>query len=383
MVPSGRIIGLDVARCLALIGMIATHSLTSSAADGNVSVAQQVAGGRAAALFAVLAGVSLALMSGRSTPLRGPEARAVSAGLAVRAGLVALLGLLLGSLPTGVLVILAYYGVLFLLGIPFLRFGARVLFMIGAGWVVVVPVLMHLLRMHLAEAPLVNPTLKSLPDPLGLLTQLTVTGTYPAIPWLGYLLIGMAVGRLDLTRRRTSLHLVVAGGCVAALSWAGSSLLLDRPGVLDRLDATMTGPDTGYLDFALRHGLYGTTPTGSWWWLAVDSPHSGTPFDMAQTIGSALVVIGLSLVLGRALPRFAAVTFGAGAMSLTLYSGHLVLRHPDLLRDDGPVTFLWHLLILLLIGAAYRLAGRSGPLEAAVTRLAQMTTARVRERLRT
>jgi hypothetical protein len=44
---------------------------------------------------------------------------AVSAGLAVRAALIALLGLLLGSLPVAISVILCYYGVLFLLGLPF------------------------------------------------------------------------------------------------------------------------------------------------------------------------------------------------------------------------------------------------------------------------
>ena len=67
------------------------------------------------------------------------------------------------------------------------------------------------------------------------------------------------------------------------------------------------------------------TPTGSWWWLVVDTPHTGTPFDLAQTIGSALVVIGLSLLLGHWAPRSAAVAFGAGAMTLSLYTAHVCL----------------------------------------------------------
>jgi uncharacterized membrane protein len=377
-VRPGRVVGADVARCLALVGMIATHSLASTTGDGGVTVVQQVAGGRASALFAVLAGVSLALMSGRTTPVRGTEARAVSAGLAVRALAVAALGLVLGAMPTSVLVILPYYGVLFLLGIPFLRFRAGTLALLGAGWVVVVPVLMHLLRMHLPEAPIQSPTPESLADPLQLLAQLTVTGTYPAVPWLGYLLVGMAVGRLDLSRWRTAVELVVVGSCLAAGSWSASYLLVNRPEVQDRLDATLTGPYAGYLDFALQHGLYGTTPTGTWWWLAVDAPHSGTPFDLAQTIGSALVVLGLSLLLGLALPRFAAVAFGAGAMTLTLYSLHLVLRLPAYLPGDDLGTFLRHVSVVLVVGALYRLAGRSGPLERVVTMLAQGAAARVR-----
>lgn len=61
LVATGRVVGLDVARCLALIGMIATHILNSTGEDG-ITVTQQLAGGRASALFAVLAGVSLSLI---------------------------------------------------------------------------------------------------------------------------------------------------------------------------------------------------------------------------------------------------------------------------------------------------------------------------------
>ena len=58
----GRLIGLDVARCLALLGMVATHVLDERTPGGDLTTAQWLAGGRASALFAVLAGVSLALM---------------------------------------------------------------------------------------------------------------------------------------------------------------------------------------------------------------------------------------------------------------------------------------------------------------------------------
>lgn len=377
VVPPGRIVGLDVARCIALVGMIATHSLESTTPDGGVTVVQQIAAGRASALFAVLAGVSLALMSGGTTPVRGAEARAVSAGLAVRAGAIAVLGLALGGVSSGVLVILAYYGVLFLLGIPFLRLTARPLALLGAVWVLVVPVVMHVVRRHLAEAPVESPTFASLADPLQLAVQLTVTGSYPAVPWLGYLLVGMALGRLDLTRWRTAWTLVVVGVGVALASWWGSKVLVARPGVREELEQTLTGPYAS-LEFALQHGLFGTTPTGTGWWLAVDAPHSGTPFDLAATIGSSLAVIGCCLVVGRLLPTLAAVVFGAGAMTLTLYSGHLMLRSPAFLPDHDTRTFLIHVAIVMAVGAAYRLGRTPGPLEQLVSRMAGGTANKVR-----
>ena len=112
---STRIVGVDVARCVALVGMIATHVLPARAADGSLTLAHELAGGRAAALFAVLAGTSLALMSGGEQPVHGAERGRITVGLAVRAFLIALIGVLLGQLPTTIAIILVYYGMLFLL----------------------------------------------------------------------------------------------------------------------------------------------------------------------------------------------------------------------------------------------------------------------------
>jgi hypothetical protein len=58
-------------------------------------------------------------------------------------------------------------------------------------------------------------------------------------------------------------------------------------------------------------------------------------------------------------------------MTLTLYSCHLVLRSPGVLPDPGTSAFLAHVAIVLGIGAVYRLASQSGPLERAVTWVAR------------
>ena len=73
-----------MARCLALLGMVATHVLVERDADGSLNVTQALAGGRASALFAVLAGVSIALVSGRRRPPTGGTRARATAGLVVR-----------------------------------------------------------------------------------------------------------------------------------------------------------------------------------------------------------------------------------------------------------------------------------------------------------
>lgn len=63
-----RIMGVDVARGFALVGMIAVHVLPAVAdVEGNPSLEWRLFAGHSAALFATLAGVSLAFMTGGAT----------------------------------------------------------------------------------------------------------------------------------------------------------------------------------------------------------------------------------------------------------------------------------------------------------------------------
>ena len=369
VVSAGRVVGLDIARALALVGMMATHILPAFDLDG-LTLSQQVAGGRASALFAVLAGVSIALMSGRSSPQHGRARWATAAGLAVRALLIAAIGLVLGEADSGIAVILTYYGVLFLLAIPFLGLRARSLAVLAAVWLVAAPIASHLLRPHLPPPSYDSPSFASLSDPWQLLTELTFTGYYPAVPWLAYVLAGMAVGRLALGSWRTTVRVGVVGTVLAVAGWAVSEALLTMPGARRALISTFTGPgaqDT--IDLTLARGLYGTTPTGSWWWLAVHAPHSATPFDLAHTIGTSLLVIAAAVAVGRLAPTVLAVAFGAGAMTLTLYSAHVLLRSDGLWDGEDLGTFVGQVVAVLLVGAAFRLARSRGPLEAGVAQV--------------
>lgn len=362
-----RLVGIDVARALALVGMVATHVLDDRTASGDLTFTQELAGGRASALFAVLAGVSLALVSGGAQPRRGRDLRRTTAGLAARAVLVAVIGLLLGELETGLAIILAYYGVLFLLGLPFLGLRAPALAGLAAGWLVVGPVLSHVVRPALPARDFSSPDLARLAEPGPLLADLLLTGYYPALPWLAYLLAGMALGRIDLRGRRVPARLVAGGLCLAVLAVSISRLCTASAGVREALlPSRLTTHDE--LLAVLAGSQHGSTPTGgAWQWLLVVSPHSATPFDLAQTVGSALVVLGLCLALAAALPRAGrrvlAVVGGAGTVPLTLYSLHVLMRTPDVWPEEEPDTFGTHVAVVLAVGAVFALAGRRGPLE--------------------
>lgn len=344
--------------------MIAAHTLLAPAAGEDRPWWHWLASGRASALFAVLAGVSLALMSGGATAMRGRERSATVVALVVRALLIATIGLALGALDSGLAVILAYYGLLFLLGVPFLALGPRTLLVLAGGWALVAPVLSHLVRPSLPQRGFASPSFEQLDlAPGDLLAELLLTGYYPAVVWLAYLLVGMAAGRLALRRRAVQAWLAGVGTVLAV----GAQLL-----------AEALPPAENARDY------YGTTPTDEGWRvLLVADPHSGTTLDLVTTTGSALAVIGGCLLVLGALPALAeravAVVFGAGAMSLTLYSLHVLLRTPGLWPEDHGVTaFERHALVVLVVGAAFALLRTRGPLEAAVRVLSRAATRSLR-----
>ena len=137
-----------------------------------------------------------------------------------------------------------------------------------------------------------QPGFAALGAPGELLRELTLTGYYPVLPWMTYLLAGMAVGRLDLRSPRVAAGLLGGGAAAGRGRGAGSALLLG-PGRRRARRSARTSPQR----------RYGTVPTDTWWWLAVEAPHTGTPFDLAHTTGTALAVLGAMLLLARAARR--------------------------------------------------------------------------------
>ncbi|ANS78465.1 Putative membrane protein [Serinicoccus hydrothermalis] len=374
---NGRLVGVDLARTLALLGMFAAHlAEQEGAGPGGVSPLFQVVAGRSSALFAVLAGVSLVLAAPREAVLADPGA--YRRRILVRSSLVGGLGLVLGTPSSGIAVILTYYGVLFCSALPVLSWRARPLALLALAWGVASPVASLLLRPLLPDPTLAVPSLTTLlTQPVQLLGELLVTGYYPVLTWATYLFAGMAVGRVLQARgdgARVTRPLVLAGGGLAVLALAASALLTRTEQVRTSLLASVgLGPgDWALLDHERRLGFYGVFPEGSAWWLGVWAPHSGSVVDLAHTTGSALLVLGCCLVLVRTLTALPwPLLAGAGRATLTLYSAHVILLATPL-GDEGVFArhtstgLLAHSLVALLVGAALVAGHRRGPLEALV-----------------
>lgn len=401
---SARYIGIDLARFLAVIGMMANHLVAivgsnpaASALDQRASeIATTMTSGIAAALFAVLGGVSAVFASRRA--LAAGRTGAAIASIMLRGVVLILLGLALGALLSPIIVVLAYYGVALILVSVFIAARSWVIALAaGVLWIAGGP-LNALARQALGvveEAG--SPSFESIAGaPLETVRGLLLTGTYPAITWVAYLLVGMLIARALVAANargrlsRTSLSLAGLGAGLAVLATLVSNWTLAN---LPRFDVfAPEGLDTATFTKFLGMQQFGAPSSPELWAQLIAAPHSGTPLEMLRTVGIALAVIGLLVALfdsrGAAPGPITDVFRAAGAAPLTIYTLHLIATAaayaPIYAGADFGTTIPWwvaglgaygvQLAGVLVIGVVLSAIKRRGPLEALTSGIARTLT---------
>lgn len=370
-----RLMGVDVARGFALIGMVAVHTLPETRNEsGAPSLEWTLFAGHSAALFAVLAGVSLAFMTGGATPRRGLEGRRARVAIGVRAVVLLLIGLTVNLLAFPAFNILIYYALMFLLAVPFTLLRPRMLLASAAACAVVMPFVMQWSQSVLPARAYANPSFGALlTDPGMVLSELFLTGTFPALPWMTFILLGMALGRVPLSRDRIQVLLILVGAVVAAAARGISWVMFVRFDLMDRLAATEPGFTARDVWVIEVYGPEPVLPDSSLLWLLVSGPHTNTPFALLQSAGMAMVALGTFLLLSRVIGKWLTWLGAMGSMTLTLYVSHLALLS---LVDTTWTPWFWFI-VQLAVGALFAVAWQqamgSGPLERLVTRVSKKT----------
>ena len=324
-----RILGLDIARGLAILGMAGAHIGEMDSFDWlDPATWTDLVNGRSSILFAVLAGISIALMTGRSALPERERIPSIRLNLVGRGAVIFLIGLALEMLNTPIAVILTLYGLLYVAVIPFLRWrpwqllaGAAVLTLLGPA-----------LLAFLSAVMLV---------PYGSGIGFVLYGTYPITVWLALVLGGMALGRLRVGEVRTALAVLGIGLALAVVGYG-------LGGVGQAMGASGSAASSSFVD----EGSEGASPRSGWEGypqalaetdplgaalsavFAVD-PHSGGTAEVLGSGGFALMVIALCLLLSRPL-RWVLLPLGAlGSMPLTAYSVHVL----SIVLIGGPGAF--------------------------------------------
>ncbi|MCT1395007.1 DUF1624 domain-containing protein [Microbacterium sp. p3-SID338] len=366
-----RILGLDVARGLAILGMAGAHvGVTEAFEWGDPTTWTDLVHGRSSILFALLAGVSIALMTGRDVLPERERLPSIRLNLVGRGAVIFVIGLALELLNTPIAVILTLYGLLYVAVIPVLRWRPRQLLLGAAVLALAGPALLALLSAVALQ-------------PFGAGIGFVLYGTYPITVWLALVLGGMALGRLRVQELRTAVVALVVGVVLAAIGYGlgalgagaglgGTESIISSTSASSGSESTSSSfipddmmPPSGWESYP--EALAATDPLGSMVRavFAVD-PHSGGTAEILGSGGFALAVVALCLLLSRPL-RWPLLPLGAlGSMPLTAYSLHVV----SVVLVAGPGGFIadnafWALTAigLLLVTTLWAMFVGRGPLE--------------------
>lgn len=407
-----RYVGVDLARFVAIAGMMAAHLIGIRAALPGVSEPDQavakavdlVSSGAPAALFAVLGGISIVFATRKY--LRDQRPGKAIAAVMVRGIALIVLGMLLGFVDNAIVVILTYYGVAMILAAPFVVIKrswilATIAVVLGAfsGWI---NTSIRAALERSFEGPHINVEFLST-DPLGVIRALFLTGEYPAVTWLVYLLTGMLIARAMVaaaskgTLGRTAAKFAGVGAVVATIAQIVSIWAINNPHSIGvRAD--------GFSQDQVREHLMtfhatGASPTARPLGQLLALPHTGSTMDLIRTIAIAMLVIGALVWLcdRERTPRLAAddtvantttlparlldVVRATGAAPLTIYSAHIVisglLMTPYFGKNStfflepgdipwwviGPGAFALQLCAALVLGAILSVTNKRGPME--------------------
>jgi uncharacterized membrane protein YeiB len=305
--PSGgeRVVGYDVARSLAILGMMVVHfSLVMGAEHDKPAWLAALLGlldGRAAANFVVLAGIGITLLSrravagGDATDIAGARKTLIRRGAFLLA--VGFVNLVIWPGD-----ILRVYGVsLFLAARLITAPGRRLL--LGALVFAIGFVILFCALDFEKNWDWVTLSYHGLWTPAGVFKNLFYDGFRSVFPWTGFILFGMWLGRLDIRDRATNTRvLLTAAGVALAAESVSRGLVWYMPSRAHGMDAETV------------QALFGTESMPA------------LPLFLLAAGGEAVALIALCVRVTTAWPgRLWRPLACTGQMALTWYAAHIIL----------------------------------------------------------
>ena len=348
-----RIAGYDVARALAVFGMVVVNfKIVMGAEQAGPHWLLSVAGpldGRAAATFVVLAGAGLSLLSRKARETNDLVALAGHRTLLLKRALfLFIVGLCYTPLwPAD---ILHFYGIYIAVGALVLGASGRWLWGLTAGFGLGFVVLLFVFNYEVGW-DFETLTYSGFWTPRGMIRHLFFNGFHPVFPWTAFLLAGMWLGRQDLRDPAVGRRVLVGSVGVAVVAEAASWLLVRT---------LSTG--TSMLEDEIVEALFGTAPMPP------------MPLYLLAGGGTAIaVIVGCIFLTERYdTARWIPPLVATGQLALTLYVAHVVLGMGTLevlgrLENQSPPFAIGSALIFCLLSVVFshfwKQRFRHGPLE--------------------
>jgi uncharacterized protein len=356
-VASRRIVGIDLARAIAIVGMMVINyneSIGSSdIGPGWLAWLAELIPGRAAVTFVLLAGIGMSLMA-QGARLSGnlPNRKKVQTMLFRRSSALFIFGLLFQLIWEGD--ILHFYGVFIALG-TLLLFAPSIwlciiVLLLNAGFTAMLFVFDYSVGWNWDNLGFTDFWTLG-----GFIRNLIFNGWFPIFPWLGFLLAGIWMGRLNLRSGSIRRRCIFWGGTVALSAEAASWVLTNH-----------IGPRWLGLDSLNASAFFGRNCLPP------------NPLFALQAGAGGIFMISLSLELAEKLHKsswFRPVAL-LGQYTLSLYVGHIILGIIPLLcfgYTDMPLAFsisagLVAVVVSIILCSLWQRHFTRGPLEMALRR---------------
>jgi uncharacterized membrane protein YeiB len=305
--PNNRIVGYDLARAVALLGMLLVNFsvlLGSGSSDPIwLDYLIEMIQGRAAATFVVLAGVGLSLLS-KSVYLSEDKAAINVKRLTLfKRSLFLLVIGLFNFVLSPISDILHFYAVYIAIGACLLTLPNRSL--VSLALVTIASRSLVLTGFDFVKNWDFNTVANTgIGNILGIVGHFLFNGCFPVIPWMALVMMGMWIGRRELSDRALRKKLLLTG--IGAITIAES---LSKVGM--------------YLLSSAQHGRVLEKLLPLFQIVLWDS----IPLFMISSMGTALIVISLSTILADKYSnaRWIRPHIAAGQVTLSLYVAHIIV----------------------------------------------------------
>jgi len=298
-----RIIGIDVARALAIFGMIIVNFkiVLGEHGDNVFKVFASLLTGKAAALFVVLAGVGFALMSNSAVKNQDYEKiKTIKKKIFKRAIFLFIVGF------SYILIwpadILHFYGIYMLLTLIFIAKKPKYILFAAAFLIFIYPFLYFFLD-YQSDWNLITLEYTNLWTFKGIIRNLFYNGFHPVIPWTAFMLVGLWFGKQDLNNDKFIKKTFIITSSFFILIQAISFILIKvlSNGEVEKTEEMIM--------------LFGTEPMPP------------MPIYMLNGIFIALAVISLSIFIARRFKdnKIIEVLNKTGQLALTFYVAHIII----------------------------------------------------------
>ncbi len=348
-VATERTPGFDVARALAILGMVLVNFRGKMAAEtaalpGILWLSDRLQG-KAAALFVVLAGVGVSLRARRAYEERGARLSAERRALLERAAVLFVVGLL--NLHLWEWDILHCYGVYLAIAAVVLGWAPR------TWWVVAVAGVAAQIGLYSTLDWWDQPEFWSL---RGMASDLFFNGDYPVFPWIAFVLVGMWLGRQDLRNPTVRRRILVVALVTAAAAEAADAVSRWDPAVVTNA--------------SVAEWLH------TW-------PRPARPLFVVSGTGLAIATVCgcIEVTQGRADRPWVVALVATGQLAFTVYLAHVVailipLQHGlfEGASLEASIAYSLAFYVVAVAGAVWwRRRFARGPLEALIRQITGRT----------